>query len=249
MKSVAWLPALLLTACYGAAPPKPPVIPLPPPQDGARDPRSTPRPRPPTRTSRSRRAPARRQGRRRSVVHGHSLQRHRAGDAHEQRRVVRRPADHVRAVQGDDRSSLPGEGRGGRRPRPQVPAREHAALHRPRMLATGLIVGPIISAEGGGGVGTAVTTAACSAAASPTAPATSRSAAATATRRARSTTASTTPRRWAGTPSRAPTSRPRWPRSPASSTRRTRTRPRPPPRTSSRPRPRARTARRLKMRR
>ena len=35
MKSVAWLPALLLTACYGAAPPKPPVIPLPPPQDGA----------------------------------------------------------------------------------------------------------------------------------------------------------------------------------------------------------------------
>ena len=35
MKSVALLPALLLTACYGAAPPKPPVIPLPPPQEGA----------------------------------------------------------------------------------------------------------------------------------------------------------------------------------------------------------------------
>jgi len=35
MKSVALLPALFLTACYGAAPPKPPVIPLPPPQEGA----------------------------------------------------------------------------------------------------------------------------------------------------------------------------------------------------------------------
>jgi len=35
MKSVALVPALFLTACYGAAPPKPPVIPLPPPQEGA----------------------------------------------------------------------------------------------------------------------------------------------------------------------------------------------------------------------
>jgi hypothetical protein len=35
MKSVALLPALFLTACYGAAPPKPPVIPLPPPVEGA----------------------------------------------------------------------------------------------------------------------------------------------------------------------------------------------------------------------
>ncbi len=35
MKSVALVPALFLTACYGAAPPKPPVIPLPPSQDGA----------------------------------------------------------------------------------------------------------------------------------------------------------------------------------------------------------------------
>ena len=39
----------------------------------------------------------------------------------------------------------------------QVQAREHAALRRPRMLGLGLLVGPIISAEGGGGVGTAVT--------------------------------------------------------------------------------------------
>ena len=35
MKSVALLPALLFTGCYGAAPPKPPVIPLPPAQEGA----------------------------------------------------------------------------------------------------------------------------------------------------------------------------------------------------------------------
>jgi hypothetical protein len=35
MKSVALVPALFLTACYGAAPPKPPVIPLPPAQEGA----------------------------------------------------------------------------------------------------------------------------------------------------------------------------------------------------------------------
>lgn len=35
MKSVALMPALFLAACYGAAPPKPPVIPLPPPQEGA----------------------------------------------------------------------------------------------------------------------------------------------------------------------------------------------------------------------
>lgn len=35
MKSVALLPALLVTACYGAAPPKPPVIPLPPAMEGA----------------------------------------------------------------------------------------------------------------------------------------------------------------------------------------------------------------------
>lgn len=35
MKNIAVLPSLFLIACYGAAPPKPPVVPLPPAQDGA----------------------------------------------------------------------------------------------------------------------------------------------------------------------------------------------------------------------
>ena len=35
MKNLVLLPSLCLVACYGAAPPKPPVVPLPPTQDGA----------------------------------------------------------------------------------------------------------------------------------------------------------------------------------------------------------------------
>ena len=125
MKSAALLPSLLarrlLRRCAAEAARRARC-----PRAGRRaDPRSTPRPTPPTRTSRSRRPAARRA--RREGDPSCTVTRYNVTEPVTRTTsaaVLRRPGDHVRAVQGDDRSALPGEGRSGRRSRPQVPARE-----------------------------------------------------------------------------------------------------------------------------
>lgn len=157
MKSVALFPALLLTACYGAAPPKPPVIPLPPAEDGAQilvhsDTKTT-------YENVQKQATSCPQGKGEGdpsctvtrynvtepVTRTYSAATY--GDQpinYAQFKVMTDPhyQEKVAAV-----ADL-----GHKCQRANTPRYIGLA-----MLATGLIVGPIISAEGGGGVGTAVT--------------------------------------------------------------------------------------------
>jgi hypothetical protein len=157
MKNLALLPSLFLVACYGAAPPKPPVVPLPPAQDGAQILVQTESHT--TYENVQKQATSCPQGKSEGdpsctvtrynvtepVTHTTSAASY--GDApitYAQFKVMTDPhyEEKVAAV-GD---------LGHKCQRANVP--RYIGLG---MLAAGLLVGPIISAEGGGGVGTAVT--------------------------------------------------------------------------------------------
>jgi hypothetical protein len=157
MKNAAVLTSLLLGACYGAAPPKPPVVPLPPQQDGAQILVSTESHT--TYENVQKQATSCPQGKSEGdpsctvtrynvtepVTHTTSAAAY-GNEAinYAQFKVMTDPhyQEKVEAV-GD---------LGHKCQRANVP--RYIGLG---MLAAGLLVGPIISAEGGGGVGTAVT--------------------------------------------------------------------------------------------
>lgn len=157
MKNAAVLSSLFLVACYGAAPPKPPVVPLPPTQDGAQILVSTESHT--TYENVQKQATSCPQGKSEgdpscTVTHynvtepvTHTTSAAAYGSepiTYAQFKVMTDPhyQEKVEAV-GD---------LGHKCQRANTP--RYIGLG---MLAAGLLVGPIISAEGGGGVGTAVT--------------------------------------------------------------------------------------------
>ncbi len=157
MKNLALLPSVFLVACYGAAPPKPPVVPLPPAQDGAQILVQT--------ESHTTYENVQKQAT--SCPQGKS-----EGDPSctVTRYNVTEPVTHTTsaATYGNEpityaqfkvmtdphyQEKVAAVGDLGHKcQRANVP--RYIGLG---MLAAGLLVGPIISAEGGGGVGTAVT--------------------------------------------------------------------------------------------